>query len=164
MMGPDQSDEGLKPSNEREQGGELAQGEDPNQVAKRWLKPGTPPEIVERVVQIQGMMSYSGPLPRPSDMAEYEEVFSGAADRIIGMAEKSLELKGHVMNLESGLQRRRVNAATMVSLALVGAGILAIIYDPAWLSIPLVTSGILTLTYRELVKVVRAWLESKRGD
>lgn len=31
---------------------------------------------------------YSGPLPQPSDMAKYEEVVPGAAERILKMAEK----------------------------------------------------------------------------
>lgn len=32
--------------------------------------------------------SYGGPLPRPSDLQEYDEIVPGAADRIIRMAEE----------------------------------------------------------------------------
>ena len=35
--------------------------------------------------------SYSGPLPPPSHLAKYEEVLPGTADRLLTMAEKSLE-------------------------------------------------------------------------
>lgn len=35
--------------------------------------------------------SYSGPLPAPEDFAAYEKVLPGSTDRIISMAEKSLD-------------------------------------------------------------------------
>lgn len=34
---------------------------------------------------------YSGPLPKPEDLAKYEQVLSGSADRIIRMAERQAE-------------------------------------------------------------------------
>lgn len=36
---------------------------------------------------ISQSISYSGPIPHPSDLARYEEIFPGAAERIIKMAE-----------------------------------------------------------------------------
>jgi uncharacterized membrane protein len=40
---------------------------------------------------------YSGPLPKPEDLAKYEQVLTGSADRIIRMAEQQAT---HRQNLE----------------------------------------------------------------
>ncbi|MBI1739603.1 MAG: DUF2335 domain-containing protein [Acidobacteriales bacterium] len=40
---------------------------------------------------------FSGPLPHPEDLAKYEQVLPGSADRIIRMAERQAE---HRQNLE----------------------------------------------------------------
>ncbi|MCY4674945.1 MAG: hypothetical protein OXD43_14495 [Bacteroidetes bacterium] len=51
---------------------------------KQWLKPETPGEIAQRIGSIQGAsISYSGPLPPASEVAKYEEVYPGAAERIL---------------------------------------------------------------------------------
>ncbi len=40
------------------------------------------------VVTTQQTISFSGPLPHPSDLAKYEQITPGAAERIIKMAEE----------------------------------------------------------------------------
>lgn len=39
-------------------------------------------------VRIQKAEQFQGPLPRPSDFAQYEAILPGAAERIVAMAEK----------------------------------------------------------------------------
>jgi len=63
-----------------------------------------PPEEVEdtssrgsSLVHQQTEVSYSGPLPPPGVLAEFEKVLPGSAERIFVMAEKQLE---HRMSLE----------------------------------------------------------------
>jgi Predicted membrane protein (DUF2335) len=56
------------------------------------LPPGTPPEVLEMISQ---SMSYSGPLPPPFMMQQYDDTLPGLADRIMKMAEN-----------EQGLRRR----------------------------------------------------------
>lgn len=41
-----------------------------------------------KVVGLQVSQSYSGPLPRPSDLQAYEDTLPGVADRIVSMAER----------------------------------------------------------------------------
>lgn len=67
---------------------EKAQDQDTGSISgedirlKEWLKPDTPSEIIQRVGSIQRSVSYRGPLPPASEIAKYEEVYPGAAERI----------------------------------------------------------------------------------
>ncbi len=74
----------------------------------------TLPESVERisgalraVVRAEIQMSFQGPIPPPEILAKYNDAVEGAADRIIGMAERQQE---HRIELEKtvvkGDQRR----------------------------------------------------------
>lgn len=47
--------------------------------------------VIEGTLFAMEQRSYSGPLPAPEDFEAYEKVLPGATDRIITMAEKSLE-------------------------------------------------------------------------
>ena len=65
-------------------------------IAKRDI-----PAITARLTQIAVSEQFSGPLPHPKHLREYEGILPGAAERIISMAEKNLE---HNRNLaERGL-------------------------------------------------------------
>lgn len=46
----------------------------------------------------QVMESYSGPLPHPKILAEYEQALPGTADRIVAMAEKEQEHRHNTQN------------------------------------------------------------------
>lgn len=50
--------------------------------------------LLQAAIQISG---YSGPLPKPEDLAKYEQILPGSADRIIRMAEQQ---GAHRQNLE----------------------------------------------------------------
>jgi uncharacterized membrane protein len=77
--------------------------------------------------------AYSGPLPHPELLAEYERILPGAADRILSMAERQ---QGHRHDLEStamesNVQRSKQGLAAgfviclaflVVSAVLIGTG------------------------------------------
>lgn len=109
--------------------------QDDGSDVKQWLRPNTPPEVVDRIRRI--VAYHRGPLPPASEFRDYENTYPGAADRILGMAEKNQELQGKSIDGEIGLARRRISASTTVSLAVVALGGLAIMFDPAWLAMPL---------------------------
>lgn len=44
-----------------------------------------------QAIQISEQRHYSGPLPMPEDLAKYDQVVPGAAERIIQMAEKEMQ-------------------------------------------------------------------------
>jgi uncharacterized membrane protein len=47
--------------------------------------------LVDRVTQLVMAESYSGPVPHPRHLKEYEDVFPGCGERLIGMAETALD-------------------------------------------------------------------------
>lgn len=71
--------------------------------------PSSLPAPEQESSSVSGMISYSGPLPPPGMLAGYDDICPGAADRIIGMAEKE-QLHRHDMD------RRIVRGAERHSL------------------------------------------------
>ena len=71
--------------------------ESPVQVILDAVPESKKEEVKEALMIIRGEM-YSGPIPPPEALARYEEIQSGAADRILKMAEKQQE---HRMALET---------------------------------------------------------------
>jgi uncharacterized membrane protein len=61
------------------------------------LPPGERDEIIRRVVAVMHSESFSGPIAHPGHLREYELILPGAADRIIGMAEKQQD---HIIAME----------------------------------------------------------------
>lgn len=55
-------------------------------VAKREL-----PEVTRRITQIAVSEQFSGPMPHPKHLREYNDILPGAAERIVSMAERNLE-------------------------------------------------------------------------
>ena len=49
------------------------------------------PSIAAQITQIAVSEQFSGPMPHPRHLRQYEEVLPGAAERILSMAEKSLD-------------------------------------------------------------------------
>lgn len=102
------------------------------------LPPGTPPDVLEYISQT---MSYSGPLPPPGMMAQYNEALPGLTDRIMKLTES-----------EQGIRRRdngwilfndslRVFGSILVSLGLIAAGVYCGVIGEPWLGGVLGTSG-----------------------
>lgn len=69
------------------------------------------PERMKREVALAffSLKSHSGPLPSPETLAGYENAQSGAADRVITMAEKQ---QNHRMDLEKIAIRRQFNQSS----------------------------------------------------
>ena len=44
-------------------------------------------------------LSYSGPLPHPADLEKFERISPGAADRILGMAEREQALRASPLTI-----------------------------------------------------------------
>ncbi|MXW14188.1 MAG: DUF2335 domain-containing protein [Rhodothermaceae bacterium] len=116
---------------------------------KQWLKPDTPREITQRVSLIQrASVSYSGPLPPASEVAKYEKVHPGAADRIFTLSENLVKLQDKALDKHHTRSILKTITSTLVSLSIIAVAGLAILYDPAWLSIPLGAVGVLSLLLR----------------
>ena len=71
-------------------------------------------------VQATATTSYSGPLPQPDDLARYDEILPGAANRIVTMAERQMThrhmMESKVIPHEISLARWGVVSAVAVAL------------------------------------------------
>jgi len=71
---------------------------------------------------------YSGPLPKPEDLAKYEQVLPGSADRIIRMAEQQAthrqSLEKVVVESNVAVQKWGLVCAFVIALSAIVGGIL----------------------------------------
>lgn len=70
--------------------------------------------VADRITKVALRQEYSGPIPHPHHLRQYEEVLPGAAERIMAMAEKSLE---SATSLEKSAQEAKIadNKVGMIS-------------------------------------------------
>lgn len=157
MSGPDEANSPDQQAQRVRQGRSVREAPeqdwDPVNALEPWLKEDAPPELVlllRSVVQEARITAYSGPLPTAEQFAAYENVLPGAADRILGMAERAQELNRQRI----GLQRRRINAATVVSLAMIILAGIGIWQELPWtIVVPFGLSGMITFFLREIARL-----------
>jgi uncharacterized membrane protein len=105
------------------------------------------------VRQIAERVSYSGPLPPSSELAQYERVLPGSAERILALAEKEVEHRHHADNKIIEKTLRASNTGQILSFALsifsLGAVCLCVLLSqpgasiaPAIIAIPSILSVI----------------------
>jgi uncharacterized membrane protein len=113
------------------------------------LPPDLPKEMVVSLVQ---SMSFSGPIPPPALLKEYEEALPGCAERLVQMAEREQGSR-HVDNRKLvHNDRMRVVFAFLISLALIAAATLAIFFNQPEIAIPLGLAGTLTGIVRGVIE------------
>ncbi len=79
-------------SKEKKDKSVLPQDDEIKQILSKTKLPEKDREIIMRRMGIvKASKSYSGPLPPPEDLREYEHIQKGAADRIIVVLEKQVE-------------------------------------------------------------------------
>lgn len=94
---------------------------------------------------------FSGPLPHPDILAQYEDVVPGVAERIVVMTEEQHQ---HRMNVETGsltLVREGLrvemigqSSALVIAVASAVVAIVTAITDPSWVIVPI---GVPALTW-----------------
>jgi uncharacterized membrane protein len=88
---------------------------------------------VEQLTIAQSSKSFSGPLPPPESLAEYEQISPGFADRIITMAEKEQvhrhQQDEHRWPMQKKLLSRGQVFAFILSLSIVAGGIWLLLED-----------------------------------
>jgi uncharacterized membrane protein len=91
------------------------------------LNPGA--GIFARITQIEHHSEFSGPLPPPEVLRQYEATTKGAADRIIAMAEEEQrfthDMTRRALQAQSDALRVRMQCATLV--------VIAVLATTAWL-------------------------------
>ena len=134
---------------------------------EQWLKSETPPEVADRLKQLEMVaveqrFSYAGPLPPASEFKKYEDVLPGAADRILSLAEKEQSIRSKQSEDVASISRYRINAATVISLAVICLGAMGFYLGHAWQGVPLGLGGVITLFLREILAVGKS-LSSRRS-
>ncbi|MCP5112171.1 MAG: DUF2335 domain-containing protein [bacterium] len=107
------------------------------------LEPSTPPTAPETEVSIEAIRWHRGPLPPPAQLAEYNEVLPGLAERIVTLTEeearhrRSLEQKAleatsrNSENRDVEAKRGQVFAFT-IAMSFILAGLIVAIWAEPW--------------------------------
>ncbi|MHC0551391.1 DUF2335 domain-containing protein [Salinicoccus sp. CNSTN-B1] len=122
------------------------------------LPRGQAKHIVERM-----SISKSGPLPDPEDFARYEEIMTGAADRIMSMAEKEQSHRHEIGKTETekyydnNYKLTRFSMFTGVVISFLGStsGVLISIYGQSTAGIILASAAILPVVLTAIKDLFR---------
>jgi uncharacterized membrane protein len=123
--------------------------------ASRPISSFSPGEESRSLLQIsrqqQITQSFSGPLPPPSVLREYNEIIPGLADRIVALAEKQTEHRIGIETkiIESDISQSRAGLVCGITVAImcVGAGMTCILYGHDWAGTTLATGAVGGLVY-----------------
>ena len=113
--------------------------------------------IMQAAIQIS---RFTGPLPRPEELAKYEQILPGAADRIIRMAEQqsthrqSLEVV--VIGGNATTQKWGLACAFIIAMSAIWGGI--------WISLKGMSGTGLTAIIVALVALVSVFVYGKSGQ
>ena len=107
----------------------------------------TVPENREVVARFEAVAeSHEGPLPAPETLAGYEHVLPGSAERILLMAEQEALHRRLIVSkvVESGTSRTRWGLwlGAFVALAVIGAGLTAVIAGHPWPGTVIITADL----------------------
>lgn len=106
--------------------------------------------VSARVVERAAIMEqYSGPIPSATEFKKYEEILPGAADRILGMAERQAthrqKLETSAIESNIGNSRRGQFFAFVISMTALVAGFILILCDKNALGISIIIADLVTL-------------------
>lgn len=113
--------------------------------------------ISDELVGVQSS-SFSGPLPPPAMLKEYNDVIADGAERIFSMTEQEQNSRHELIRGALANEKLKILCATAVSLALIIAAAWAAYLSQPWLSGLLATIGILTGLLRQIIE----WLSPEQ--
>ena len=98
-------------------------------VTRKGRNRRVPAQSRQELISVQA--SYSGPLPAPSDLAKYDVIVPGMADRLLTkfeqQADHRMALEAHVIHSDSTRATWGLAAAFVFGLVLLGAAIYLIV-------------------------------------
>lgn len=113
--------------------------------------------IMQAAIQIS---RFTGPLPPPEELAKYEQILAGAADRIIRMAEQQSKhrqsLEAVVIGGNATTQKWGLACAFAIAMSAIWGGI--------WISLKGMSGAGLTAIIVALVSLVGVFVYGKSGQ
>ena len=102
-----------------------AEASDSLSVEPKPRSSGAHAPLGDRAAIVHAQMEFSGPLPHPQTLRQYDEVLPGAAERILRMAEKQQD---HRIGIDqSGVRRANWGLGAGFSLSVLGLGLTALL-------------------------------------
>lgn len=103
-------------------------------------------------VQSTSVASFSGPLPPPQHLAEYEEIVPGAGKRILRMAEREQDIRANSLDGLNRNERRRVYGAVALGLGVLAISAYATFLGEPIIAVPLGLAGVISLLLKLLTR------------
>lgn len=97
-------------------------------------------------------LTFSGAIPSPEVLRQYEKASPNAADRIFSIAERELDLRASEQAAASASEREKISMALWAGLALLAAAGVATWFGNAYLALPLALAGPLFALLRSLTR------------
>lgn len=105
----------------------------PVKVAK---KPNNQAQVNQQAKSVVAMQQWSGPLPHPSALAQFDQVVPGVAERIVSMVEQEQAHRfahdTQALTAETKDTRRRNWLGALISLASIAASVFTAYIDAHW--------------------------------
>lgn len=101
-------------------------------------------------ILLKRTLSFSGPIPPPEILRQYEELVPGSAERLIIMAEETRKESQRAASKELGNDRLKILLASLVSIFLIAAAVYCGIIGQTAIGVTLGGSGIVSalMTWR----------------
>ncbi len=96
--------------------------------------------------------SFSGPLPPPNMLMQYEQILPGMADRLVTIAENEQDQRHQIDNEIVNIEKNKVHGSIFISFVMVLAGGYCGYLGEPWLGAALGTTGPLAGVARILIK------------
>lgn len=117
-------------------------------------------EIKEQLVSVQSK-SFSGPIPPPEDLKQYQEILPDAPERILAMAEKTLGLSEQNLHIENRKTTRmlandriKIYGSILLGLTLLILAGIAVWRGDAYMALPLGLAGIVAAILRPILEKI----------
>ena len=96
--------------------------------------------------------SFSGPVPPPDMLREYEKILPGSADRLFRLTENEQNKNGQHITESQKNDKRRIYCTTLISFFIVAAAILAIWLDYSLEGVFIILASLFPTFLKELLK------------
>ncbi|MCY4260930.1 MAG: DUF2335 domain-containing protein [Rhodobacteraceae bacterium] len=123
----------------------------PSQITVE-IPEGTEP--TDAVAIVAQKIAFSGPIPPPSMLKDYDDISPGLADRIVGIAEKEQSIRDKSNSRSLWNDFVRVSGSVIVSLALCAIAAFGLFLGYPWAAIAIGISGAIPI-------VVKAFMDRR---